>query len=77
MVSVHHTGHTIETETVKHVDVHVEAKVGEEESQDLVVTIVEKPRVPELVTSSAAFVEVKVVCAVEVVDAMKSVAVVR
>lgn len=71
MMLVHHTRNTIESEPVKHVFVHVEPEIREEEAHDLMVTIVEESTIPELVSSSRAFVEVAVVGAVKVVEAAK------
>ena len=47
MVLVHHTSHAIESEPVKLIFVHVKSQVGEQESQDFVVTIVEQTSVWE------------------------------
>lgn len=69
MMLVHHTGNPIEPEPVKHVFVHVEPEIREEEPHDFVVAIVEESTVPELVSSSRAFVEVAVVGPVKVVEA--------
>lgn len=45
VVGVHHRSDAIEAETVKHELIHVEAEVREEETEDLVRAIVEKPAV--------------------------------
>jgi hypothetical protein len=71
MMLVHHTGHTVESEPVKHVLVHVKPQVGQEEPKDFVVSVVEQSTVPELVSASSAFVEVAVIRAVKVVEAIE------
>jgi hypothetical protein len=45
MVSVKHARHPIEAEAIKHVLVHVVTEVGEEESEDFVVAVVEEAAV--------------------------------
>lgn len=42
VVGVHHRSDAVEAEAVKHVFVHVEAQVGEQEAQDFMVTVVEQ-----------------------------------
>lgn len=71
VVSVEHAGNTVETETVKVVLLHPEAEVTQQESQNLVVAVVEESAVPELVSALCALVEVEVVTAVEHVQAVK------
>lgn len=73
MMEVHHAGHTVESEAIELVRLHVEAEVTEEEAQDLVVSIVEQSAIPELVTALATFVEVEVVCTVKIIDTIEDV----
>src|ERR1700712_1821945 len=61
MMGVHHAGDTIETESVKVVLVHPEAKITEKEAENLVMSIVEQPAVPKLVLSFGTRMEVLVV----------------
>ena len=68
MVRVHHTGDSVETEAIKHVDIHVKSEVGEQESEDFVMAVIEEPRVPELMTSSCTFVEILMIGTVKHVD---------
>jgi hypothetical protein len=42
VMSVHHRGDTVETETVELVDFHVESQVGKEETENFVRTVVEE-----------------------------------
>jgi hypothetical protein len=42
VMGVHHAGDSVEPEAIKHVLLHVEAEVGEEEAQDLVVAVIEE-----------------------------------
>ena len=42
VMSVHHARDSVEPEPVEHVLLHIETKVGEKESKDLVVTVVEE-----------------------------------
>ena|SRR5208282_598559 len=42
VMSVHHTGYTIEPKTVKLVFIHPKAKVGEQKSEDFVITVIEE-----------------------------------
>ena len=67
---VHHASHSIEPKPVKHVLVHVESQVGQEEPQDLVVTIVEQPTVPQFVSTSSSLVEVTVIRSVKVIQSI-------
>ena len=66
---VHHASHSVETEAIKHVYVHVISQVRKQKAQDLVVPIVEEPRIPELMTASCTLVEVLVVWSIEFIDA--------
>lgn len=70
VVGVHHGGDAVEAEAVELVLFHVEAEVAEQEAEDLVVIVVEEAAVPELVSAFDAAVEVLVVCAVELVQAV-------
>ena len=72
MVRVHHARDAVESESVKHIHVHVKSKVRKQESQNFVVPIVEQPGIPKLVTSSRAFVEVLMVGTVKNVDSDRS-----
>lgn len=73
VVVVKHGGHTIKAETVEAVFLHPEAKVGEQESQNFVVTVVKQSAVPELVATLGALVEVEVVGVVEHVQPVKDI----
>lgn len=73
MVLVHHARHAVEAEAVELVLLDPEAQIAEQEAEDLVVAVVEEAAVPELVPAAAALVEVLVVGAVELVDAIEDV----
>ena len=73
VVDIHHARHSVKAEAVKAILLHVETEVGQEEAQDFVVAVIEEPAVPELMTSLAAFVEVKVIGAVEEVQTVENV----
>ena len=72
-MGVENTGDTVETETVKVVLLHVESQIGQQESQDLVMAVVEQPRVPQLVTTLSTLVEVEVVATVKLVQPVQNV----
>lgn len=72
MVLVHHARHTVEPEAIKVILVHPKAKVGQEETLDFRMTIVEETRVPKIVPAAATFVEVQVVGPVEHVQSAGS-----
>lgn len=68
MMCVHHAGDSVKSETIKHVNVHIESQIREEESQDLVMTVIEQSRVPKLMSPSCTVVEVLVIGTVKYVD---------
>jgi hypothetical protein len=72
-MGIKHAGHTIETETIELILIHPETKIAQKESQHFVVTIVEQPAIPKLVAAPYTLMEVKVVAAVELVQAVKHV----
>ena len=43
---VHHAGHAIEPEAIEHVNIHVKPEVGKQEPQNLMMAVIEEPRVP-------------------------------
>jgi hypothetical protein len=69
MMLVHHAGDTVETETIEHELVHPVAEVGEEESKDFWVPIVEEAGVPQVMASARTLVEVQVISSIKHVDA--------
>lgn len=73
MVLVHHTCDTIEPEAIELEFVQPEAKVAEQESEDLVVGIVEETTVPKVMTALATLMEVEVISAVELVQTIQDV----
>lgn len=72
-MQVKHARHTIESEAIEGVLVHPEPQVAEQEPHNLVVTIVEKPAVPEIMFAPAATVEVLVIGTVKLVQAVQDV----
>ena len=68
MVRVEHAGNTIETVSIEPVLFHPEAEVTQQETQDLVVTVVEQTAVPQLVTALGTLMEVEVISAIKLVD---------
>ena len=73
VVVVHHAGYAVEPETVKLVLFHPEAQVTHEETEDLMMSIVEQTTVPEIVPAAGTLVEVEVVGAIEQVKAVQNV----
>lgn len=73
MVGVQHAGDSVESETIEVVLLHPEAQVAEQEAQDFVMTVVEQPAVPQLVSSLGTLVEVEMVAAVKHVETVKHV----
>ena len=73
MVHIHHARHAVESEPIKLVLLHIIPQVGEQEAQDLMVAVIEKPGVPEFVPALGAFVEILVVSPVELVEAVEHV----
>ena len=72
-MGVEHARHTIESEAIKGVLVHPEPQVAEQEPHNLVMTVVEKPAVPELVLALGATMEVLVIGTVKLIQAIKDV----
>ena len=66
---VHHAGDAVKSEAIEHVHVHVKPKIGQKETKDLVMTIIEETGIPKLMSAFYSFVKVKVVRAIEDVDA--------
>ena len=71
VVGVEHGSHTVKAEAVKSVLIHPETQVGKQETQNLVVSVVEQPTIPEFVTAFGALVEVEVVGVVEHVQPVR------
>lgn len=73
MVEVEHTRHTIEPEPVELVLVHPKPEIAQEEPHDLVVTVVEQPAIPLIMTPLATFVEVLVIAPVKFVQSVENI----
>ena len=73
VVSVHHARHSVESETIKSVLLNEEPKVAQQEPHYLVAAIVEQTRVPQLMATFGALVEVLVVASVKLVETIKNV----
>ena len=71
VVRVQHAGNTVKSETVELVLLHPETQITEQEAQNLMMTIVEQPAVPQLMSSLYALVEVEVVATIEHVQAIE------
>lgn len=72
-MQVQHTRHAIESETIKLVLVHPESQVAEQESHDFMMTIVEEPAVPLIMTSPTTCVEILVVRPIELIQSIEDV----
>ena len=70
---VHHARDAIKAEAVELVFLHPESQVAEQEPKNFVVAVVEQTTVPQLVSSSAAFMEVEVVRSIKVVQPVQHV----
>lgn len=70
MMLVHHAGDTIEPEAIKHVYVHPESEVRKQKAEYFMVAIIEKARIPLIVSASATFMEVKVIRTIIHIDTM-------
>jgi hypothetical protein len=73
VVGVDHASDTVEAETIELVLLHPESQVAEQETEDLVMAVVEQPAVPQLVSPLGTLVEVLVVAAVEHVQSIEDV----
>jgi len=73
VVNVHHTCDTVESEAIELIFIHPKPEVGEEESKDLMMAVVEEATVPELMTALGALVEVAVIGAVEHIQSIENV----
>lgn len=67
---VHHAGHSVKAESVEVIFVHPEAKVRQEETLDFWMAIIEQARIPEIVSASAALMEVKMIRSIKHVEAV-------
>lgn len=73
VMGIQHAGYAIEPETIEIILIHPESKIRQQEPQHLMVTVVEKPAVPQLVPSFCAFVEIQIISAVKVVEPIGSI----
>jgi hypothetical protein len=73
MVLVHHTRNTIESEAVELEFIHPEAEVAEQESENLMVGIVEEATIPQVMAALATLMEVEVISAVEFIQTIQDV----
>jgi len=73
VVEVHHTCDTIESEAIELVFIHPKPEVGEQESKNLVMAVVEEATVPELMTAPGPLVEVAVIGAIKHVQSIENV----
>lgn len=73
VVEIHHAGDTIKAETIKAILLHVEAQVAQQKAHGLVAVVVEQTRVPKVMSTLAAFVEVLVITSVKVVKSVQNV----
>lgn len=65
---VKHTRHTVKAESIKLILLHIETQVAQKETQNFIAAIVKQPRVPKLMASLLALVEIEVICAVKLVE---------
>lgn len=68
MMSIHHTSNSIESEPIKHEDIHVVPQVGKQEPQDFMRTVIEQSRIPKLMSTFSTLMEVEMISTVEHVD---------
>lgn len=61
MMGIHHARHAVEAEAVKLILLYPKPEIAEQETENLVVAVVEEAAIPELVASFAALVEILVV----------------
>ena len=73
MVHVEHAGHSVETETIKLVLFHPKTQVTQKEAQNLMVTIIEQPAVPLLMTALTTFMEIQVIRAIEHIESIQDI----
>lgn len=73
VVSIHHARHSIESVTIKSILLHIKSKVAQQEPHHLVAAIVEKARVPQLMTTLSALVEILVVASVKLVKTIENI----
>lgn len=73
VVSVHHARHSVESETIKSVLLNEEPKVAQQEPHHLIAAIVEQTRIPQLMATLGALMEVLVVASVKLVETIKNV----
>lgn len=73
VVLVHHAGNPVKAEAVKLELIHPKAQIGEKETENFMVSIVEEPRVPKVVPATCAFMEIEMVSTIKHVEAAVSV----
>lgn len=73
VVVIHHASHAVEPEAVEVEFLEPIPQVAHEETENLVVSVVEQAAVPEFVPAARALVEVEVVSTVEQVEAVEHV----
>lgn len=73
MVGIQHASDTVKPEAIELVLIHPEAQVAEEESHNLVMAVVEKSAVPLIVYTLTTAVEVLVISAIKLVEAIEHV----
>ena len=70
---IHHARYTIESEAVKLILLHPKSQIAEQETQDFMMTVIEKSAVPKLVPASDTLVEVLVVASVKLIQSVEDV----
>src|ERR1700734_527615 len=73
MMSIYHASNTVKTESVKLIFIHPEPQITQKKSQNLVICIVEESAIPQLVSAFATFVEIQMICAVKLVQAIENI----
>lgn len=73
VMEVHHTGHTVEAEAVELERLDPPSEVAQQETEDLMVAVVEQATVPEFMTSFASLVKILVIGAVKLVNTVQHV----
>ena len=73
VMCIEHACYTIEAESVELIFIHPETQVAEKEAEHFMVPVVKKPTVPQLMAALASLMEVLVIRAIKLVQAIEDI----
>jgi len=73
MMHIHHTCDTIKPKPIKLILLEIKPQIAQQKPQHLMRAVIEESAIPELMSPLAAFMEVQVVRAIELVDPVEDV----